>query len=48
MAAAVSALLYYVPLFSFISGGFRVILATVLVSVVAAAFMPVRREEEHD
>lgn len=45
IAVAVSALLYYVPLFSFISSGFSIIICTVLAAAAGALLFPVPEEE---
>lgn len=48
MAIIIECILYYVPVFQFISGGFKVILATLIAAALAATFMPVEemRKEE--
>lgn len=45
MAVAVSVILYYVPMFSGISGGFKIILCTVTASTAAALMFPREVEE---
>lgn len=48
VAIGVSCLLSYVPLFSFITSGFSIILAAVIAAVVAALLFPIPDEEETD
>ncbi|WP_313131102.1 AzlC family ABC transporter permease [Anaerocolumna sp.] len=40
--------LKYIPVFSFISGGFRIIIATVLSACIGAAIFPVKEESENN
>ena len=46
IAAAISCLLYYVPLFKSISAGISIIISTVAASVIGAIFFPVDKEGE--
>ena len=45
-AVALSCILYYVPLFDFLSGGFSLIISAVLASVLAAILFPVPSPHE--
>ena len=45
MAVAISLILYYVPFFSWITGGFSIIICTVIASAAAAWLYPVEEEE---
>ena len=49
IAAALSCLLYYVPLFDVISSGFSIIICAVLAAVIAALLLPMddKKEDEH-
>ena len=46
VAIAVSCLLAYVPLFSFVTSGFAVIVAALIAAVIAAVFFPIPKGEE--
>ncbi len=46
IAAVISCVLYYVPLFSSISGGWMIIICAVVTSSIAAVLWPVADEEE--
>lgn len=49
MAAALSCIIYFVPLFSFISSGTSVIICAVVASAVCAMLFPVKKEgDEHE
>ena len=48
IAALISCVLYYVPLFSGISGGWMIIICAVVTSSIAAILWPVPDEEEGD
>lgn len=45
-ASALSCIIYYVPLFDFITSGFSVIICAVVVSAIAALLFPVKDEED--
>lgn len=47
IAVAVTCILKYIPVFSFVSSGFRIIIATVLAAAAGAWFFP-KDEEEND
>jgi len=47
-AAAISCMIYYIPTFDFISGGFSVIISTVIASVIGALFFPIETEDAND
>ncbi len=46
ISIAVSLTLAFVPLFSFITSGFAIIIAALVAAVVAAIFFPIKNEEE--
>ena len=46
LALAISCLLYYVPVFSFLSSGFSIILCTVLAAGIGALFFPISEKEK--
>ena len=46
VAAVISCVLYYVPIFKFISTGIAIIISTVAASVIGAIFFPVGAEKE--
>ena len=46
LAVFISCILYYVPLFSVVSDGFRVILATVIAAILGAWLKPVDEQEK--
>ena len=46
IAAGLSCLIYYIPLFDFISEGFSIIICAVLAAVIMALVAPVREGEE--
>lgn len=46
MALVISCLLYYLPLFSFISSGFSIIICTVAAAGIGALLFPIEDEEE--
>lgn len=48
MAAVISCVLYYVPIFKFISTGIAIIISTVAASVIGAIFFPVGAAEEEE
>lgn len=48
IAAAVSCCLRYIPLFSFITQGFAVIICAILAAALAALILPVKEEREND
>ncbi len=48
IAAALSCLIYFVPLFSFISSGTSVIICAVIASGVCAALFPIKKEGDHE
>ena len=45
ISAVVSCILAYVPVFSFISGGFAIIICAIVAAVIAAILFPVKDEE---
>ena len=45
ISAAISCILAYVPIFSFISGGFAIIICAIVAAVIAAILFPVKDEE---
>ena len=45
ISAAVSCILAYVPIFSFISGGFAIIICAIVAAVIAAILFPVKDKE---
>lgn len=45
ISAAISCILAYVPVFSFISGGFAIIICAIVAAVIAAILFPVKDEE---
>ena len=45
ISAAVSCILAYVPIFSFISGGFAIIICAIVAAVIVAILFPVKDEE---
>ncbi|MBO5196099.1 MAG: AzlC family ABC transporter permease [Clostridia bacterium] len=45
ISAAISCILAYVPVFSFISGGFAIIICAIFAAVIAAILFPVKDEE---
>ena len=47
-AAVISCVLYYVPIFKFISTGIAIIISTVAASVIGAIFFPVGAAEEEE
>ncbi|MCR5690686.1 MAG: AzlC family ABC transporter permease [Eubacterium sp.] len=47
-AIAISCLLYYLPVFRFISAGFKIIIATFLAAGLAASFLPVDRPDSQE
>jgi predicted branched-subunit amino acid permease len=47
VSVATTLVLRYLPLFSFISSGFRVIIATIVGAAFGAYFYPVSKEESH-
>ena len=47
LAVLAECILYYLPVFSFISDGFKVILATVFAASVGASLFPVASREEY-
>lgn len=46
ISAAISCIIAYVPVFSFISGGFAIIICAILAAVIAAILFPVKDDEE--
>lgn len=46
LAVAISCVIYYVPVFDFISDGFSIIICAVVASVVGAAFFPIKEESD--
>lgn len=48
IAIAISCLVAYVPLFSFITSGFSIILSAVIAAAIAAALFPIPEEESAD
>lgn len=46
ISAAISCIIAYVPVFSFISGGFAIIICAILAAVAAAILFPVKDDEE--
>lgn len=46
LAAALSCVLFYLPMFDFLSSGFRVIICAVLCAVIAALVRPIEEEAE--
>ena len=48
VAAAISCVLYYVPIFKFISTGIAIIISTVAASVIGAIFFPVGTAEKKE
>ena len=48
IAASISCVLYYVPFFSVISGGWMIIICAVLTSSIAAILWPIAEEEEEN
>lgn len=46
IAIALSLLFYYVPFFSFISGGFAAIISAIIAAIAGAVLLPVNDEEE--
>lgn len=48
ISVLVTCLLYYVPFFSFISSGFRVIMATVVAAAFGAGLFPAEEKEEKE
>ncbi|MBQ8915478.1 MAG: AzlC family ABC transporter permease [Clostridia bacterium] len=48
IAAAVSCCIRYIPLFSFITQGFAVIICAILAAALAALILPVKEEREND
>ncbi len=47
-AIAVSCIIYYLPALDFISGGFSVIISTVIASVIGALLFPIETEDPED
>jgi len=45
ISAAISCILAYIPIFSFISGGFAIIICAIVAAVIAAILFPVKDEE---
>ncbi|MDD3409644.1 MAG: branched-chain amino acid ABC transporter permease, partial [Eubacteriales bacterium] len=48
LSAGMSCLLSYVPVFSFITGGFRIIVCAVIASALAAWLMPTKEEKTEE
>ena len=48
ISAALSCILKYVPLFSFVTQGFAVIVCAVAAAILAALLFPVKEDEEND
>ncbi len=48
VSAAISCILAFVPLFSFISGGFAIIICAIVAAVIAAILFPVKDEESEE
>jgi len=46
LATALSCVIYYVPLFDFITSGFSVIICAVVVSAIAALLFPVKEQDD--
>ncbi len=46
VAAALSSLLYYIPIFKVISGGFSIIICSVIATVAASLILPIKEEED--
>lgn len=47
-AVAVSLVLYYMPLFRFVSGGMRVIIAAIIAASIGAFCFPLKKEEDKE
>ena len=47
-AIAISCIFYYLPVFSFISSGFSIIISTVIASLIGAVLFPVPTEDPDD
>lgn len=47
-AAVISCVIYYVPFFSFISGGFSVIISTVIAALIGSLLFPIETEDPKD
>ena len=45
-AVTVECILYYIPLFNWISGGFKVIIAAIAAAVTGAVLYPVKKEAD--
>ena len=48
LSVVITCLLFYIPVFSFISSGFRVIIATITAAAVGARLFPVEEKEERE
>lgn len=47
LAVFISCILYFVPVFDFITGGFSIIICAVIASAFGASVFPVRKEDEY-
>lgn len=47
LGAGISSLLYFIPLFSFIPDGMKIIISAIIASALIALFCPLKSQEEH-